>query len=139
MWRVCTKSERATAQGVSDITGVDYRLLKGWCDRDIVVVNNHKRLEKGRGKTRLFSVIDIVAIAYAFHWRQLGYAPNVAKVLVESITRFTEEKLLAEFDAGRSCLIPFTSALVERHSEDMAKFDLRPFYDLVKSKFRELS
>jgi hypothetical protein len=140
MWRQCQETERATIRGVCDITGVDYGLLKAWCHRNDIAPKGYRKNLDGRRRTRLFGVVECVAIAYAFKWRTLGYAPIVCRTVVEFITSFSEEELLAEFAAGRTCLIPYTfapSQLQEKHCEAMEAFDLTPIYAQVKLRMRD--
>ncbi|MBI2480721.1 MAG: hypothetical protein HYV60_19465 [Planctomycetia bacterium] len=79
-----------------------YQTLNTWIKRGYI------KPIKGAGGTghhRVFSIVDVVAIAAGRGLRDNGYEPGVANGVTAIIQGMSEEKLLAEFKAGRTCLM----------------------------------
>jgi len=69
-------------------------------------------------------------------WWKLGYSNVVFTAIHDFLSQFTEEQLLAEFEAGRRCLIPNTSSpmtLLPLYDDAMHILNLDPVYAKVKS------
>ena len=99
---------------------------------------------EGRGNHRKFSVVQAVALKYAKNWAAERASLLLVRGIVEFLTSFTEEELLAEFEAGRKILIPVAagrgkSSLVEEVKHmDCSSLNIEIVYREVTKKISRM-
>jgi hypothetical protein len=77
------------------------KTLDNWCAQSVItpVVDR-----KGHGNHRVFSIVDVLAIAVGRGMRAGGYMLETAAGVMRVIKGFSEERLLVEFERGHTCI-----------------------------------
>jgi DNA-binding transcriptional MerR regulator len=95
------KTNLLSSADILEVTGLTPKQLQIWCEVGVVQPQGGN----GRGDHRRFTVMQTLALSYARLWSMSGATTPLLRSVVEFITGFTEDELLAEFKAGRKLLI----------------------------------
>ncbi|QDT66374.1 hypothetical protein [Calycomorphotria hydatis] len=125
--------KKLTIGDVSRISGYSVKQVRNLIESGVIATKKY-----GKGNHTEYPPLFLLALAYV---RQLGWArPRamnydlIAKV-VDFILDHTEEELKAEFEAGRTHLIPIAGyelkLLPWRYEDDGELFDLALLYDCL--------
>jgi|GEM_PF-3698609 len=79
-----------------------YQTLNTWIKRRVI---SPVRDAEGTGHHRVFSLIDVLAIAAGHGLRSNGYSDAVARKVTATVKAMTEEELLASFAKRKNCLM----------------------------------
>ncbi len=129
-----------TTGEVLKLTSASPKTLRNLCESGVLIPVQGG---EGRGHFRFFTIPQVVAIGYAGRWGAMGYSHVLIKRIVSFLCDFTEEKLLAEFAAGRKYLLPMGDLPLKLEKWPRAKhnepFDVEQVYHYVKHMIRELA
>lgn len=124
-----------TAGDLTRVTGIPERRIRNLRDAGAL---KPEQAGEGTGRFCLFSVPDAVGIAFALRWANLGYSAKLAEAILEAVSAYSEDELLAEFKAGRTHLIPDPDGPMklrrwpaDRESGDV--FDVQATYRKVRT------
>jgi MerR HTH family regulatory protein len=94
-----------TAGDVSAITGVHPRVLERWVSEEGVL--SPRNAERGgRGRHRLYSLGDVIAVAVGLRFREEGADPGRVREVVRFIAGLGVERLKRELDEGKTLPAP---------------------------------
>lgn len=79
-----------------------YTTLNNWIRRGVITP---LRDAEGTGHHRVFSLMDVLAIAAGHGLKSNGYSPSVAREVTAIIQSMTEDELLKNFSTGKTCLM----------------------------------
>jgi hypothetical protein len=114
------------------------KTLDDWCRKGVAPCEANGR---GTGHRRRFTVIQILALAYAYRFIGWQGGLHMAKAIMEFITSHTEQQLKAKFARGKKYLIPLPEAmrLVDELGFDGDEiYDLEAVYNTTVEYLREL-
>jgi len=79
-----------------------YSTLNNWVRRGVITPVHEA---EGTGHHRLFSLVDVLAIAAGLGLTSNGYSSKIAREVTVIIQSMTEEELEANFAKGNTCLM----------------------------------
>lgn len=121
-----------TITDVADSTGYTPKQLRNLCESGVLIPEEGG---DGKGYHRIFSTMQVTALAYARQW---AFSRDLVEAAFDTILDLSESELVSNFDAGRTHLIPTLEnrmVLTEWPGDvsDGALFDLRRVYRQVVS------
>lgn len=77
------------------------KTLDNWVRQEVIVP---KFARDGHGNHRVFSIVDVLALACGRGMRSQGFTLETAAGVMRVIKTYSEERLLAEFADGKTCV-----------------------------------